>query len=496
MASGFDAYHKWLSIPPKEQPPNHYRLLGLGLYEDDPDVISAAADRQMSHVQTYKNGPHSAESQKLLNEIAAAKLCLLKPAKRAAYDAELRQHQTADQPKFTPAASTFTGPAPAATANTTARSTTSATAAVGHSNGAPLPPPPLAAPPRIDDLDGADDRIPAFGTRTLVVLGSLLILLLVVAIVIVAKSGWNSGSSSPNGTTKSGDGGLADGTNQTGKASDATTFSTRPSVETTTTTIPPSSLSVNPEEKPSVTKSVTPTAASTSTNTTAATTDPVKKPEVPPTVPSPASTSITSANPLANANPPAAATNNASPKKLLVPDAMAAAAVESRIAEMFAGAQPEAILEQSKPLTDGPLVYVALNKALGTATSSGNAALAGRIVDELSRRFRIETVPLRTKAYLDLRQHITTIPDWHGLGEAALAAIDEAVAVNRADLALSLAESSLLAARKSGNLDLIRKVTLRVLELQGQSAAKPDSAKPDTAKPPATAPNTKGPDAA
>ena len=86
MSNGFDAYHKWLSIPPHEQPPNHYRLLGLGLFESDPDVVAAAADRQMAHVQTYKTGPHSELSQKLLNEISAAKLCLLRP-QRNRFDA-------------------------------------------------------------------------------------------------------------------------------------------------------------------------------------------------------------------------------------------------------------------------------------------------------------------------------------------------------------------------------------------------------------------------
>lgn len=44
MANAFDPYHKWLGIPPKAQPPNHYRLLGLELYEDDLEVIVAAAD--------------------------------------------------------------------------------------------------------------------------------------------------------------------------------------------------------------------------------------------------------------------------------------------------------------------------------------------------------------------------------------------------------------------------------------------------------------------
>jgi hypothetical protein len=420
---------------------------------------------------------------------------LLKPAKRAAYDEELRQRLADKQPGFVPAAPAFSpAGAPPQTANPAIRSAASAGVA-GRTNGTPLPPPPLAAPPRIDDLDGADGRIPAFGTKTFVVVGSLLILLLVVAIVIVAKSGWKSGSSSPTATTKPSDGGLADGTNQNSKTGEATPVPIPPSVETTTTN-PPLSLPLNPEEKPSVNTSVAPTAASTNTNAAATTTDAVKKPDVPPTVPNPTSTSTTGTNPPANPTAPAATAENSAPKKLLVPDAMAAAAVEARFAEMFADAPPEAILEQSKPLTDGPLVYVALTKALNTSASSGNSALAGRIVDELSRRFTIETVPLRVKTYLDLQQHVTTIADWHALGEAALAAIDEAVAANRADLALSLGETGLLAARKSGNLELIRRVTLRVLELQGQSAAKPDSAKSDTAKPPVATPKRDGSDQA
>ena len=40
----FDPLHKWLGIPASEQPPNHYRLLGLAAYEEDRDVIDAAAD--------------------------------------------------------------------------------------------------------------------------------------------------------------------------------------------------------------------------------------------------------------------------------------------------------------------------------------------------------------------------------------------------------------------------------------------------------------------
>jgi formylglycine-generating enzyme required for sulfatase activity len=98
MSDAFDPYRKWLGIPPAEQPPHHYRLLGIGLYEDDPDVIESAADQRMAHLRTFQAGPHSALSQKLLNEVVAAKICLLSAKQRAAYDAELRQRLSPPEP--------------------------------------------------------------------------------------------------------------------------------------------------------------------------------------------------------------------------------------------------------------------------------------------------------------------------------------------------------------------------------------------------------------
>lgn len=91
MAERFDAYHKWLGIPSGEQPPHHYRLLGIALFEGDRDVIESAADQRMAHLRSFQAGGHAAMSQKLLNEVAAAKLCLLTPEKKAAYDAALKK---------------------------------------------------------------------------------------------------------------------------------------------------------------------------------------------------------------------------------------------------------------------------------------------------------------------------------------------------------------------------------------------------------------------
>ena len=89
MSSEFDPYRVWLSIPASEQPANFYRLLGVALFESDPDVISGAADRQMSHVRTFQSGKHSELSQRILNELSQARITLLDQSKKAEYDARL-----------------------------------------------------------------------------------------------------------------------------------------------------------------------------------------------------------------------------------------------------------------------------------------------------------------------------------------------------------------------------------------------------------------------
>jgi len=87
----FDPYRKWLGIAPREQPPNHYRLLGVNLFEDDLDVIEGAADKQMAFVRQYQSGDHAHDAARILNELALARLCLLKSSAKAAYDENLRK---------------------------------------------------------------------------------------------------------------------------------------------------------------------------------------------------------------------------------------------------------------------------------------------------------------------------------------------------------------------------------------------------------------------
>ena len=111
MFESFDPYYQWLGIPPEEQPANHYRLLGIKWFEDNVDVISAAVDRQMLHLRTYQIGNYSDYSQRLMNEVVSAKLCLLDPKRKATYDqkllegdltASIEMQKSSDSPAFGP----------------------------------------------------------------------------------------------------------------------------------------------------------------------------------------------------------------------------------------------------------------------------------------------------------------------------------------------------------------------------------------------------------
>ena len=98
MSEAFDPYLHWLGIRDPQRPPNYYRLLGIELFESDPDIIAGAADRQMAHIRSFQSGPRSAESQRLLNELAMAKVCLLNPTKKGSYDAALQAESVLSAP--------------------------------------------------------------------------------------------------------------------------------------------------------------------------------------------------------------------------------------------------------------------------------------------------------------------------------------------------------------------------------------------------------------
>jgi formylglycine-generating enzyme required for sulfatase activity len=88
--SDFDPYHIWLGIPETERPISKYRLLGIGDFEDNRDVISAAAERQTIYLRTLQAGEHSVLVAQLLNEVSQARVCLLDGKSKSRYDTQLR----------------------------------------------------------------------------------------------------------------------------------------------------------------------------------------------------------------------------------------------------------------------------------------------------------------------------------------------------------------------------------------------------------------------
>ena len=82
----FNPYHKWLGIPPEEQPVSYYRLLGIAPFEMDADVIETAAERQTLLLRTLQTGPNSELAERLLNEVSAARVSLLDGKAKARYE--------------------------------------------------------------------------------------------------------------------------------------------------------------------------------------------------------------------------------------------------------------------------------------------------------------------------------------------------------------------------------------------------------------------------
>ena len=97
MHSNFDAYHQWLSIPPKAQPPDHYRLLGVTRFETNAEVISRAAEKRLEYLRTFQTGAEAKECERLRGEVEHARATLLEPHRKTVYDALLRAATSAGE---------------------------------------------------------------------------------------------------------------------------------------------------------------------------------------------------------------------------------------------------------------------------------------------------------------------------------------------------------------------------------------------------------------
>lgn len=92
MPIEFDPYLEWLGIQITERPLDHYALLGLPRFESSEKLIDQHSVKRIELLQDIATGSEQVElSQRILNEISTARICLLDPRKRAKYDLQLKK---------------------------------------------------------------------------------------------------------------------------------------------------------------------------------------------------------------------------------------------------------------------------------------------------------------------------------------------------------------------------------------------------------------------
>ena len=89
MTQTLDVYRDWLKITETARPLNHYQLLRLKKFEDDPAKVREHYRTMNAHVRKFAAGEFAKQSQDLLNELAKAMLCLTDAQRKGEYDASL-----------------------------------------------------------------------------------------------------------------------------------------------------------------------------------------------------------------------------------------------------------------------------------------------------------------------------------------------------------------------------------------------------------------------
>jgi hypothetical protein len=90
---GQDFYTQWLGIAPGPRPPDYYTLLGLERFCQDVEAIESATRARLTRLDEFAMHPDRDTRdavQDMMNEVARARVCLVNPAKRMAYDQQLR----------------------------------------------------------------------------------------------------------------------------------------------------------------------------------------------------------------------------------------------------------------------------------------------------------------------------------------------------------------------------------------------------------------------
>ena len=412
MTDAFDPYRKWLGIPPEEQPPHHYRLLSLRPFEDDRDVIETAADRLMAQLRTFQTGKHVAESQRLLNEVAASKMCLLNPERKAAYDKQLRQKLQA------PADSGFD----------------SGLAALLETGQ-----PAAMAKPARPKTKTSTSRAPIYAAA---VIGG--VLLLGPAIWAVSRTGGSQESTQAerppaSASVAEAKAGRPGEKKPEGSPAPQASTPVKPAVVT-----PPAAPALTLEKpEPSANPSTAPSA------------EPKPGDLASQTPPAPQSEPTAKAEPADQAAPAAPE----KPQRQPVPKAAVQQEIVSQVDEVYKlhDARKPAqqiklakdLLESAEKATKPEERFVMLRKAAELAGEADDAALMFQAIDRLAAQFEMDSLAVKEKLLAKLASAAKDSERIKSLVEGSNTLIDLALAEDRFDMALELATTALRVCQKT-----------------------------------------------
>ncbi len=446
MSDPFDPYFKWLGISPKDQPPNHYRLLGIDLFVDDHDVIEHAADRQMAHLRSFQAGKHAADSQRLLNEIANAKVCLLDREKKAAYDQQLKQSSASNQ-KLVKAKALPQSKSP------TARPAPSRSMAPVEAMASVTPFEPTATPAvSVSSVTNTSDRALSRRPRrspALMIAAAAIGIVAIVGLIVIL----NSGATDNDETTANANRPEPQPTQR----DDGKSTSAEQHIET-----------VKPPVEPPPVEPVEPVTAK----------PPKVEPEPRPPVvpPQPEPTTVEPIEPIdadPNTDPISPHDDSDADRRLAIPDDAAQRAALDLVRETFRAENDKAKTPDEKrqfarflfqtaadTQNDPAAQYVLLRVARDIAASSGDSQFVCQSIDKLAELYHIDGFEMKAQTLIKLPPALNSQDDHKQFVLAGRTLVETAVDKDRYDLATELSALILDVARRmsADDIDLRKEV--------------------------------------
>lgn len=445
MSDQFDPYHKWLGIAPKDQPPHYYRLLGIDPFEDDREVIDSAANRVMTYLKELATGDDAAHSQRIMNEVMQARLCLLNARKKAAYDNELREKLSTNQP-----------PPPRLTPPSARHET-------AETPGRPSPVAVVATSP----MPGLNRSV----NWLMVAIGGAFVLLAAAILIVVAfilRDGESDDTELAEGQP---------GARKVEVAKPVDDVGPKPIVPAKPLLSAKPFEAAPPPKKPeqhtpaNVPPKDAPSAAGADTK-------PLSDPD------DTSKVEVATAKSTENEKPPVAVRVIRKPEP--APSVEAQERARRTALESYRGEITDATTSGKRVILarrirkaaadrsmEAPARYVLLSEARNLAIAAADVTFADEIADEAKQDFAIDRLPVSeaaleaaAAALEQLSSAAKTPADSAAVAEVGLALAAQAAADGRTDTARKLASTALSAARKAEDDELVKKVTLRLVELQ------------------------------